>query len=90
MMLDLTGDDQISPILGGMPAGRMDVAEAKESQRPAELAWTFERDGVRLAAERMFRLGTGKELEAEGCPIMDDLARRAAALGWLESRSGGR
>ena len=52
----------------------MDVAEAKESPRPAEPELTFQRDGVRLGAERTSRLATGKELEAEGSPIMDDRA----------------
>jgi hypothetical protein len=40
----------------------MDVAEANEFQRPAEPEWTFQRDGVRLAAEITFRLTTGKAL----------------------------
>jgi hypothetical protein len=52
----------------------MAVAEAKESQRPAEPKLTFQRNGVRLAAESTSRLATGKELEAEGSPIMDDRA----------------
>ena len=55
-------------------AGRMDVAEGKESQRPAELELTFQRVGVRLAAEKTSGLATRKELEAEGSPIMDDRA----------------
>jgi hypothetical protein len=50
----------------------MDVAEGKESPRPAEPEWTFQRDGVRLAAERTSRLATRKELEAEGTAGMDD------------------
>jgi hypothetical protein len=52
----------------------MDVAEGKESQRPAEPELTFQRDGVRLAAERVSRLAIRKEPEAEGSPIMDDRA----------------
>lgn len=50
----------------------MDVAEANESPRPAEPELTFQRDGVRLAAERTSRLATRKELEAEGTAGMDD------------------
>jgi hypothetical protein len=46
----------------------MDVAEANESPRPAEPELTFQWDGVRLTAERTFRLATGKELEARGAP----------------------
>ena len=52
----------------------MDVAEANELPRPAELELTFQRNGVWLAAERTSRLATRKEPEAEGCPIMDDPA----------------
>ena len=63
---------EAAAILAGCTAGRMDVAEAKESPRPAEPEWTFQRDGMRLAAERMSRLATGKELEAEGTAGMDD------------------
>jgi hypothetical protein len=50
----------------------MDVAEANESQCPAEPELTFQRYGVRLAAERTSRLESQKELEAEGTAGMDD------------------
>ena len=59
-------------IFAGCTAGRTDVAEAKGSPRPAEPELTFQPDGVRLAAERMFRLATRKEPEAEGTAGMDD------------------
>jgi hypothetical protein len=49
----------------------MDVAEAKESPRPAEPELTLQRDGVHLAAERMSRLATGKELEVEDTTSMN-------------------
>jgi hypothetical protein len=65
---------EAAAILAGCTAGRMDVAEGKESQRPAEPELTFQRDGVRLAAERVSRLAIRKEPEAEGSPIMDDRA----------------
>ena len=52
----------------------MDVAEAKESQRPAELGLTVQRVGVQAVAERELTLATRKELEAEGSPVMDDRA----------------
>ncbi len=73
-------------ILAGCTVGRMDVAEEEEeeeSPRPAEPALTFQRDGVRLAVERMSGLATRKEPEAEGSPIMDDRAidGRGAARG---------
>ncbi|MEZ6100236.1 MAG: hypothetical protein R3E01_14805 [Pirellulaceae bacterium] len=58
--------------MAGCTAGRMDVAAANESPRPAEPELTFQRDGVRLAAESTCRLATGKELEAEGTAGMDD------------------
>jgi hypothetical protein len=50
----------------------MDVAEANDSQRRAEPELTFQRDGMRLAAERTPRLATRKELEEEGTADMDD------------------
>ena len=65
----------------------MDVAEAKESPRPAEPELTFQRDGVRLAAERTSRLATRKELEAEGTPVMDD--RRNDGRGARMASEGG-
>ena len=71
----MKGDQQrqdAAAILAGCTAGRTDAAEGKESPRPAEPELTFQRDGVRLAAERMSRLATRKELEAEGTAGMDD------------------
>ena len=62
---------EAAAILAGSTAGRMLVAEASESQRPAEPELTFQRDGVRLAAERTSRLATRKELEAEGTAGVD-------------------
>ena len=52
----------------------MCVAEAKETPHPAEPELTFQRNGVRLVAERTHPLATRKEPEAEGSPIMDDWA----------------
>jgi hypothetical protein len=66
----------------------MDVAEANESPRPAEPELRFQRDGVRLAAERTLRLATRKELEAEGSPIMDDRASDDRAA-WMSKGKGG-
>lgn len=75
-------------IFAGCTAGQMDVAEANESPRPAELELTFQRDGVRLAAERTSRLATRKELEAEGSPIMDDRANDGRGA-WMASSAEG-
>lgn len=52
----------------------MDVGEGEESPRPAEPELTFQRDGVRIAAQKTSPLASGKEPEAEGSPIMDDRA----------------
>lgn len=65
----------------------MDVAEANESPRPAEPELTFQRDGVRLAAERTLPMTTRKELEAEGTAGMDD--RRNDGRGARRRRPGG-
>jgi len=65
----------------------MDVADGKKFPRPAELELTFQRDGVRLAAERMSGLATGKELEAEGAAGMD--ARRNDGRGARMASEGG-
>jgi hypothetical protein len=56
---------EAAAILAGCTAGRMDVAEAKSRRvgtRPAEPELTFQRDGVRLVAERTFRLATRQKL----------------------------
>ena len=66
----------------------MDVAEAKEPPCPAEPELTFQRDGVRLAAERTSQLVTRKELEAEGTAGMED--RRNDGRGaWMASEGAG-
>jgi hypothetical protein len=59
-------------IFAGCTAGRMGVAEANESPRPAEPELALQRNGVWLAAERTSRLATRKEVEAEGTAGMDD------------------
>jgi hypothetical protein len=66
----------------------MDVAEAIESPRPAEPELTFQRNRVRLGAERTSRVATGKELEAEGSPIMDDRANDGRGA-WMASSAEG-
>lgn len=62
----------------------MGVAEANESQRPAEPELTLQRDGVRLATERKSRLATGTESEAKDTAGMDDglvhITRQATGL----------
>lgn len=74
----------------------MCVAEAKEFPRPAEPELTFQRDDVRLAAERTSRLATWKELEAEGTAGMDDRRNDGRGAGWrpkaegMEASRGGR
>jgi hypothetical protein len=76
-------------ILAGCTAGRIDVAEANESPRPAEPELTFQRNGVRLAAGRTSRLATRKELEAEGSPIMDDRANDGRGARMASERTEG-
>ena len=78
---------EAAAILAGCTAGRMRVAEAKESQCPAEPELTFQRDRVRLAAERTSRLATRKEPEAEGTAGMDD--RRNDGRGARMASEGG-
>ena len=65
----------------------MDVTEAKESPRPAELELTLQRVGVQAVAERMPALESRKEREAEGSPIMDDRANDGRGVRRRRARS---